>query len=499
MGFGERGQYSTGGLRGVRSLWAAAPLVWALGTTQILVLTAGGVGVMADSVDYLAGAISLANGQGFTDVTSGKPISHWPPLFSAVLAGLHRALGLPPAEAGRYWNAAVFGLIGAVTMLELWRLARNALWTAAGTFLVLTSPALISGAAALLTEALFTLLVLAACAWLHRALATGGWIYVVLLGVTAGLAALQRYIGGFLLPGCGLLLLTPLMPRPWRERLGRAVVFGLVAAAPVAAWGWRNAGATGSFFGSQGETNRQWSSVGRRLVEVTSRWVAPERAPAAVRTAALAAAVGLLVWAARRAELDSGQRLMMVSAASLAAVYLAALAASAWRLPVTLGDRVVSPVWPLVVVASVGAAHQVRRRAVLALLAVWLTFPAMRFGGAAAAMLRDGTNLMGHNFNDRTWRTSATVAWVRSLPAGVVLYSNAPDALWFHTGITAGGVPALQDSGGRCPAGRECLVVWFDRMEWRSYLPKVPQLAERFGLTELRRFSDATVWTWPGS
>lgn len=469
----------------------AALAAGGLGMVQILVLTgAGGVGVTPDSVDYLAGAMSLVEGRGYTGVTSGMPISHWPPLFSALLAGMNALLGISFLQAGRYLNAAAFGVMVGITLVALWRLTRSTVWTSAGVFLVLTAASLVGGAAALLTEPLFCLLLLAACVLLERVLATGRMRYAVGLGVVAALAVLQRYIGGFLIPWCAVLLASPLVERPWGQRVARAAVFVVVASAPATAWGWRNREVSGSFFGMQGHSNRSLRGVTRAVTRVTTRWLAPERMPVAGRAAVLAAVAGVLVWMTRRAALGREERLLLWSLVGTGSIYMVVVGASSLRLPVTLGERTLSPAWAPLAIAAVGAARLVRGRAGKAAMLVWLVLPAQRYATACAALAREGTNPLGHNYNDRTWRRSASVAWVRDLGKSSVVFSNAYDALWFHTGIVAQATPQ-----GACPAGRDCYLVWYGRVTWRNYLPRPEQLATHFQVREIRRFPDATVYT----
>lgn len=113
-------------------------------------------------------------------------------------------------------------------------------------------------------------------------------------------------------------------------------------------------------------------------------------------------------------------------------------------------------------------------------------------------MVRDDRNPLEANFNDREWRTSATMAWVREASEERRVYSNAADAIWFHTGRAALGVPDPGKSAGVCPAGGECYLVWFDRVRWRTYLPTVAELSGRFQVREVRRFRDGTVYALAG-
>ncbi len=479
-----------------RRAQAAALLAGVLGTAQILALTRHGPGIAPDSVDYVAGAMSLAQGRGYTDVVTGDPLFHWPPLFSAAMAALHRVTGVPVVEAGRWLNAVVFGALAAAALLALWEQTGSAAVTAVGTLLVMTATPLTAGAAALLSEPLFCLLILGCAGALRHSLETGNlpWAAAVL----AGLAALQRYAGGFLIPCGGLLLLSPLGRGAWRARRARAAVFVAVGLAPVLAWGWRNRVVLGSFSGPRHPSTQGWLQVSLPVVKVLSRWVAPERVPLGGRAAILAAVVagaavaGWRRWRSRT--WDRRQRLTLICCLAVTVAYLGAMVLAALRTAMpAFNDRYLSPVYILLLVIA-GSLAAGGKRGVQAALLAWCLFPLSRYAEVTAAMLRDDRNPLEANFNDREWRRSATLAWVRETAAGGRLYSNAADAIWFHTGRVALGVPDPGKRAGVCPEGGECYLVWFDRVQWRTYLPTVAELGGRFRVRELRRFGDGTVY-----
>jgi hypothetical protein len=487
-----------------RRAHVAAVLAGILGTAQILALTRHGPGIAPDSVDYLAGAMSLAEGRGYTDVATGDPLFHWPPLFSAAMAAIHRLTGVPVVEAGRWLNAVVFGALVAAALLLLWEQTGSVIVTAVGALLVMTAAPLTGGAAALLSEPLFCLLVLGCALALRHSLESGNLPWAA--GVLAGLAALQRYVGGFLIPCGALLLLSPLGRGAWRERIARAALFTAIGIAPVLAWGWRNSEVLGSFSGPRHPSTQGWLEVSLPVVKVLSRWVTPERVPLGARAAILALAVAAAALAWRRrwqsGAWDRRQRLTLVCCLAVTVAYLGAMVLAALRTAMpAFNDRYLSPVYVLLVVMVASLAAGGKRWVQAALLA-WCLFPLSRSAGVTAAMVRDDHNPLEANFNDREWRASATLAWVRETlreaAAGRRVYSNAADAIWFHTGRAALGVPDPGKSTEVCPGRGECYLVWFDRVRWRTYLPTVAELSGRFQVREVRRFGDGTVYALAG-
>src|ERR1041384_7934942 len=82
-----------------------------VGIFLVLQATPNGLGLSDDSIAYIAGARSMASGEGYREawLASDQPVTHFPPSFSAVLA-FFGLLGIDPLHAVRWVNAALFGL-----------------------------------------------------------------------------------------------------------------------------------------------------------------------------------------------------------------------------------------------------------------------------------------------------------------------------------------------------------------------------------------------------
>ena len=81
-----------------------------VGATALLFSTRWGVGLGPDSVVYIASARNLLSGKGLS-VSSYpwefSPMTHYPTLFSAELAGLG-LIGIDPLDGARWFNALIF-------------------------------------------------------------------------------------------------------------------------------------------------------------------------------------------------------------------------------------------------------------------------------------------------------------------------------------------------------------------------------------------------------
>jgi len=481
----------------------------------VLIATPWGLGQGGDSYYYVSGARSITAGEGFARPAADgtvRPITHFPPLYSLVLAGAGAA-GLDVMSAGRAFHAVLFGANGLLLGWLVWRGTRSLWLAAAGSLLFSTSPAMISVHSWLLSEALFLFLVLASAAWMAQALETGRRPALIAAGIAAGLAALTRYAGLALVLSHVVVLLW----RPGRRRwVDAGITIGLGSFGWLV-WAARNAWVAGSL------TNRGLSlhlPEAERLTEAVTtvaRWLLPGRLPLGLgATAVLALAVIVLVAAARRlisrraAAPDRAEALLTVSM-TFVCVYAFMLAASLSFADAStpLDDRILSPLFVFGLVVLLTVLEPLARRdglpRGLAMAAI---------GGMAILMLlRGGSKVIqlrqdGQGYTSRAWRESAVVDWVAELDAATAIYSNELDALYLLTGRQAYQVPIRWDPVREAERDdypeqlttmrgdiltRGAVLVLFDTIDGQqAFFPPRQVLTQ--GLTEVVRADDGAVY-----
>lgn len=387
-----------GGLTG-RSIAIAVLLGVALvlGATRTNGLTRTG-----DSEDYLAAGASLAAGRGYLD-DRGEPFSLWPPLFPTAIAGL-RAVGLEPAPALRWVNAALFGALLATFGVWTRRHVQSAVLGRAALVAMLVSFPLVYVHVMLWSEPLFCLLVAVALLLLDRYQAAPRGGTLAALGIVAALAALQRYTGVALILTCGVVLLRPRTGERLGRAIGRAALFGVAASLPLAAWLGRNLLVVGRLTGDRPESARPLGRNALALLDLVDQWFVPFNAPLPLKVLVGLAAFLLLLGPA----VVALHRLADAQARTTAAhEYVRSTAGPALFLWLHSGllvvsltlfyqdflyDRFMAPVYaPGMFLVFVGLdraldavaraptrAGRLRRVALPAALALWLAFPALR-------------------------------------------------------------------------------------------------------------------------
>jgi 4-amino-4-deoxy-L-arabinose transferase-like glycosyltransferase len=414
----------------------ASGLVW--GNTR------WGVGLRGDSYMYVSGARNLAAGLGYSRISGGgevKPITHFPPLFSIVLAAF-QAVGWDAVSAARGLAIALMGLNTLLAGALAWRLANRPLAGALGAFLFGLNPLFLDVHSWAMAEPLFIALTLGTLSVLPWA-AAGQARRALLAGLLAGLACLARYVGAAGIAAGTAVLLWP--RRSVRLKLRHAAAFLLASLLPVGAWLLRNLQISGT------STNRQiiWHPIDpSKLTEAGATfaaWLLPDT---------LVAVHGWLVWVgvALGVVCLVAAAVLLLSAVPLTGEANPGLALSlAWFVfaytGVLLGNlllldsstpldaRILSPLLsvltPLLaaLIVLVWWRGRVASKFLMVILALLLL---TGFADDGRRLLDQGW-LRGWGFSHRLWQSSALMQAIRELPP-VTLYTNEPDLVYFQTG-----------------------------------------------------------------
>ncbi len=486
-----------------------------LGALAVLIVTRNGIGLSTDSVVYIDAARRLAQGDGFTSGFNGHvgPITHWPPLYSVVLAGIG-VFGIDPLFGARILAALLFGANVFLVGLLVWRHGSGGFLPAiASSLLMLVSADLLEVHAWAWSEPLFLLL---GGLGIHHLAVYLEYPHsrrrLIAAAALVGLASFTRYLGVTFIIAGGLAILW-LASGKWFRRGVDAVLFGLVSMAPLAFWMLRNF----LLSGSPADRDLVVNPIGlKHLImagSTVSAWMVPPILPLSIRMLLLLGALAAIaVGIVRRPTvirevLESPGGRLLKTLLCFVVVYgvFLAIFISLFDADVTFDARILSPIHFLLLVAAGLVLASVRRGR------RWM------WGGLSAVVLLQAVHMVpwsraaeqGLGWTGPQWRESNLWSVIEQLPAEAPLYSNAYDAVYIYTGRATKPLPGKYNPNSLVSRDRfsdrlaslraelaqnRGFVIYFPMESWRKYMPTETELEEGLAPFESRRFPDGTLY-----
>jgi hypothetical protein len=238
------GRKSAAGIAGGK-LWEKVGTIFILATLAILpasvVIRATGPygpGVSPDSTAYLGAARNLQAGKGYT--IHGKPLSHFPPLYSALLAGAGRITG-DLQDAARYCGAILFSVNAVLLFLLLSHGGLRPLSSGLIVAFFACHPSIVEIHAMVWSEPLFFSLFLGSLLFHQRFFANGRYSSLIPGAILFGLAMITRYSGLLIWPVLAAFCFDKRMDVGGvRGGIRPVLLWGGISVLPYAAWTLRN-------------------------------------------------------------------------------------------------------------------------------------------------------------------------------------------------------------------------------------------------------------------
>jgi len=500
------------------SIFAAIVSCWSM---------ASGVGISADSLVYLGAADSIASGKGVITVSShytpltpaGAPLTIFPPAYPALVAAFIR-LGLPAATSAKWFHvimmAATVFMIGIFTCLA----TEGSVTATLGSILLFgTSTDIWNIYTMAWSESPFIFFCLAAFVFLLMHVAKPNYFLLIGASLAEGLAMMTRYVGIVIIPP---MILTILLLRGGRlgDRLKDSLLLIASSGCMPAAWLIRNILLANTATDRSFAFHPPGKSDVSMLIDSLLVFWAPWSAPFRLRVILFALAGGLVIVFAGLAIKKSKpnwQTAAPLLTMAFAAVYvLFLLTYDTFVSPAAeLDVRELAPFYVFVNVLAVIAVYQVAKSVSSKLL--WRSFFTMLlvFAGANASralpyIIQRHQN--GSGYASRQWADSATIDFLRRSAGQRTIYSNGVDVIAFLTGKEAVRLPAKIDPVSwqinrdfdrqmamlnNDVMQNRAVIVIFDRITWRYYLPRPEELGETYKLPLMLRLDDGAVYGLP--
>ena len=485
-----------------------------LGPAHILVRTATyGAAVNSDSTLPLSTAMNLLAGEGWRDF-AGVPLTGWPPLFPLLLAAFGW-VGIEPLAAGRWINAAAFGLTILAAGDWLRSNLQSRLLALAATVAIAVSLPLSHFASHLLTEPLFVLFTLLALIQLAAFLYRGGRTPLLWAAVFTALAALTRY-PGVALVGVGVLVLLGRRALPLAIRLKDAIVFGAISSLPLAGVLTRNWAVSGTLTGRKSGAGQSPSDSLSQVVDVFRGWVVSPHAPdwlgyilwTAAGLVVVLAGLGLGMGGSKGKDRPASPFFGLGPALPFGVFAVSYIAFMVAVVPFTvyqiIDSRYLLPIYVPLLLTGVLLLDRFLSleagaiRYVVASLVVLASLVHIGFSAQRNLILTARTWIAGYpgwNYNTARWQHSAIMNYIRETPIDGKVYSNNSFLAWFWDRDAAPGkyrkkfplgLPRLARKMMQWTEdGTDVYIVWIENVSVQRYddldlrvLPGVETVAE---------------------
>jgi 4-amino-4-deoxy-L-arabinose transferase-like glycosyltransferase len=419
-------------------------------------LTPFGVGIYVDSLYYVSSARSLVAGIGMGRVTGlgvFKPMTHYPPFYSLVLA-FFRLLGLPELTSARWISMAAFGLTIILVGLIVYQRTHSRFFSLFCAILILVSNPILRNFSWAMTEPLYILLMLASLLYFATYIRTTLRRWLILAAIFASLALLTRYVG-FALVGALSLVLILNRQISWRRHLQELAIFLSITLIPTLLWLLRN------WLVSETLTNRAivWHPISNEnvafLIKAVNSWgLLPQRLVVGhERIAFVVILIGLssvgLWWFIRSLRKHAKTPTQEFTLLSFSWFYIGLLGVSLFFLDATtrLENRILLPLYVLILILIViGSAllwQQKKRlpRLAVILICMWLAyFSFTRVNGAIIDLRSDS-----QGYASLQWQNSPTAGFIRQQDTSLI-YTNDVTAIYFLAGKNSEGIPNANSS-----------------------------------------------------
>jgi hypothetical protein len=414
-------------------------LVVVLGASATVVATSRyGIGLTPDSIVYLDGARSLADGDGYT--REGTPITIFAPGYSAVLS-LGDRLGLDVEDGARVLAALASAATTLLGFVLLRRHVRSAAVRAAGIVVIGCSGVLLGVFKEALSEHLFIVVVLLLLIVSEELVDRPRSVALLGAAVLLGWAGFYlRYAGIVLVPFVALVVLLAGWRLGWLAAVVRAAVIAMLALAAPLLWMNRNVDAGSDPLGGRHDASATPLTNVVRTVRTFGGWVAFD-GPGVPRLVVLLGIAGVAVLVLTRTRVHGALLRRAVDLWPLAlfvAVYVVYLVGTASLVAFgPIQTRFLIGVYvPLVVVGAWLVEKATRRldakgrTALVAISLAWVACNVVWFGARAVEAARNGAG----GYASPHWHESELMDDVAALGADEPLVTNDSKAIALFTG-----------------------------------------------------------------
>lgn len=489
--------------------------LFALSTLFMMRATDSGVGIQPDSIVYINGARNIVKGNGFVDA-DGSIITHFPPLYPLLLA-LSAIFKADPRVGAKGLHILLFNLniVSLFFAMVSMHRGRSLLLPFLGSLFILTAPLAINVFSMAMTESLFILLLVPAFALLLRHLNRPDMKLLVVSAFLFSLSFLTRYAAlPFIL--CAFFSLLIFSEREKREKLKEAFLFFFISFVPFVLWIIRN-----KVVGTSA-TNRELvfhaPTIGhfRDAFYTLTGWLPPYKPGETFSilflffilfsfSAILFYGSKKLEGEERRAALLYPQIVLILIPLYLFFLFFSLSLADA---QIPMDDRILSPLFIFSVPAFVLLGSTLLNARMARAGAVFLCIILIGWQFIHSWDLAEKYG-RGRLYSSKLLQKSDIFKFINYLPEKTPLYSNGADLISLYTGREAQSIPSLYNPATkkkndnfikemkamvRDLKKENAVLVYFNVIRWRTYLPGEKELLKNLKLKAAYRSFEGTIY-----
>jgi len=495
----------------------------AAGMALMVHATRQGIGVITDSTTYISVARSLLRGTGFTQAT-GVPLTHYPPLYPALLA-LSGLFGGDLLAGAKWLHHFLYAANILMVGVLVYRGTRGSLMaTTIALLFVLASGHFLYYHVMTLSEAPFLFFTLGGLVLINEYLYHNRLYMLVGASVVIGLACLTRYVGVSLIV---VLFVTVVLldQSDLRRKITNIAILVSIYSMPLVLWIIRNIMISDTLVNRRITFHPMSLDQIEGAVNTISAWFCiPQSFNVAnnllILLIIIAIALILLFKMAKRFGFYSDLNRIPLLSMIFLFLYTGTLVLSIFFVEANLpfDNRILFPFHIVLMIGLVtlvrNAFHLTAKSPWLVVVAIMLCTPLLMSWGHVTVLLAGFLSENGVvGFNNKTWKSSKAMEFVRGLPEGTLIYSNGPDVIDFQTGrqimmIPGKGISStdhqnlnflrdIEDMMQRLESSRGFLV-YFNGITWRGYLPGAEALKQGADLRSVYEGKDGTIYQVDG-
>ncbi len=488
------------------NFWTFLSILGIIGSILIFVATSNyGVGVSADSYNYLHMAAEIAEGKKISTAT-------WPPLYPVVLTLFSYISNADLIKSARILNSLLFGFIiftsGILSRKEM-HLATFFDYLILVVFIIMKPLMTIHLMA--WSEPLFVSLIILYLIFLRSYLIKRQIILLLISSFIIALACLARYVG-FVFIFSGTLCIF-LNRKSFRGALSEMTLFGVTSFTPIFLWVLRNYFVVGSFTGERSTSNNSLFENVRALFETMFNWIFYGSLESPILRAILFLGIilvsGHLIIRGCLKRVSPHNKFYLLEITVICYAIAIIILSTLSRMD-KLTDRLMSPLAIPFFILLLSITRKIGRVLGQSLIHRWPNLLSNVFIYLFIILSLPNTVSMvsehlsnGAGYTSRYWKENHTLAYVQNSTSDCHIFSNGPDIIRFSSDKYAQFFPwkkrvenetiALNKMKYEWSKEDSICMVWFDFFAYREYLFSLDELLSVEENEDCVFFDDGTI------